>query len=528
MCNRIKFYITLATAVLLACPLVFTAPVIAATAEEMVMPGPVIEGHAKYEKDCEECHKRFDGPAQRKLCMDCHKKVKRDIELFEGYHGRFKPARKIQCRDCHTDHKGRGADIVKLEKTNFKHKFTDFPLKGKHRQTACSSCHKKGKKYREAKKKCFDCHEKDDRHKTGLGKKCEDCHSPVSWLKVSFDHDVNKFKLRGKHRQIACVSCHANERYEDMPMKCVDCHKINDIHKGELGDDCKACHSPKSWKSIGFDHDTETEFPLEGRHKKIKCQACHKKDPREEKLEKDCYSCHKLNDKHQGLFGRKCATCHNPEKWDKIGFDHDKETKFAITGKHKKATCTDCHKKPLYKTKTSMVCYDCHKHDDAHSGKNGKKCGECHVDSGWKDNIVFDHDLTSFPLNGLHSVVACKECHLNRKFSGIKSKCVDCHGKKDSHKRKLGSKCETCHNPNGWRFWRFNHDKQTKFKLKGKHKKVHCHSCHNVPVKDGKPLRTRKTCVSCHEGDDPHEGQFGTNCERCHNEKSFSEVDILR
>ena len=36
----------------------------AASIESLVMPGEVIEGHAKYEEECKNCHKRFDKGAQ--------------------------------------------------------------------------------------------------------------------------------------------------------------------------------------------------------------------------------------------------------------------------------------------------------------------------------------------------------------------------------------------------------------------------------------------------------------------------------
>ena len=39
------------------------------TIERMVMPGPVIEGHAKYENECSRCHRLFSKTAQKGLCL---------------------------------------------------------------------------------------------------------------------------------------------------------------------------------------------------------------------------------------------------------------------------------------------------------------------------------------------------------------------------------------------------------------------------------------------------------------------------
>ena len=55
-----------------------------APADIMVMPGEVIEGHAKEEKDCDKCHKKFDKAAQSKLCADCHKEIAKDLAEKRG------------------------------------------------------------------------------------------------------------------------------------------------------------------------------------------------------------------------------------------------------------------------------------------------------------------------------------------------------------------------------------------------------------------------------------------------------------
>ena len=49
--------------------------------ERLVSPGALIEGHAKLEKDCSNCHATFDKGAQTRLCLDCHKAVRADIDI---------------------------------------------------------------------------------------------------------------------------------------------------------------------------------------------------------------------------------------------------------------------------------------------------------------------------------------------------------------------------------------------------------------------------------------------------------------
>lgn len=107
------------------------------------MPGEVIEGHKKYESDCSNCHVLFSKGGQNKLCLDCHKKVNKDIKKKRGFHGKEKSIGISTCKSCHTEHKGRKADIVKLEKEIFNHNKTDFVIRGKHKATECTECHKK-------------------------------------------------------------------------------------------------------------------------------------------------------------------------------------------------------------------------------------------------------------------------------------------------------------------------------------------------------------------------------------------------
>lgn len=92
------------------------SPLWAQNIESVVMPGKLIRGHVDSESDCRLCHVRFDRAAQAGLCLDCHKDIAGDVRDKRGYHGRL---RDKQCRACHTDHKGRDADIVVLDENKF-------------------------------------------------------------------------------------------------------------------------------------------------------------------------------------------------------------------------------------------------------------------------------------------------------------------------------------------------------------------------------------------------------------------------
>ncbi len=161
----------------------------AASLETLMMPGKLIEGHAKFEGQCIKCHEHFSKRGQSRLCLDCHKKVAADVRVHKGFHGRIRDIDSTECTLCHTEHKGRSADIVMLDKDTFEHSATDFPLKGAHIDVRCASCHKAGRKYREALSGCIDCHRNDDPHNGHLGTDCARCHTVQAWRKVEFDHD---------------------------------------------------------------------------------------------------------------------------------------------------------------------------------------------------------------------------------------------------------------------------------------------------------------------------------------------------
>src|SRR5690242_18876208 len=105
--------------VLLASPL--AATVHAASIEKLIMPGPVSKAHARIEGECSNCHDRANREGQTALCLDCHKEVAADINTRTRYHGRMPQSTTSQCRGCHTEHLGRGADINKLSQAGFTH-----------------------------------------------------------------------------------------------------------------------------------------------------------------------------------------------------------------------------------------------------------------------------------------------------------------------------------------------------------------------------------------------------------------------
>jgi hypothetical protein len=426
--------------------------------EKLVMPGPLIEGHAKLEKDCSNCHEPFAHKSQSALCLACHKDTRADREARRRFHGRQPEAANSECKHCHVEHKGRSADIVQLNRETFNHALTNFMLVGAHRRASCNGCHANNARFRDAPAHCINCHASIDPHKGRLGEKCDGCHNEEDWRRAKgFDHGKTRFALVGAHSEVTCAKCHAGERYKDLPRLCISCHRLQDAHAGRYGSNCQTCHTPKDWKTVQFNHDRATQFPLRGGHAKVACTTCH-------------------------------------------------------TGE-------------LYGSKLATACIACHRKDEPHKGQLGSRCEKCHNESGWRSKIAFDHDLSRFPLAGLHAVVPCEECHRTQSYKDAPHACESCH-RDTHHVGRLGTNCANCHNPNGWTRWRFDHDRQTRYALTGAHAGLHCHACHAQTNVENVTAPT--ACYACHGRDDAHQGSLGRACEKCHSTVSFNGGSVRR
>ncbi len=486
------------------------------------MPGPLSTAHASIETECAKCHAAFTRTMQRDLCLSCHDHadVKADIDSGTGFHGQSKSVEQVECATCHAEHEGRSADIVKLDSDTFDHTLTDFKLTGSHAERVCQDCHSEARRFREEPSDCFSCHETNDSHQGQLGKDCSNCHKSTHWTETSFDHDKNtSYPLSGSHQVVKCALCHTNQRYKGVSTDCYSCHQINDYHQGNFGKDCKQCHQTKNWKENNFDHGKASEFALQGQHSEISCDSCHIANQFKEPLAKECVSCHLADDVHQGVNSADCSACHNTREWKNPQFDHQKDTDFPLKSQHAKLDCRICHTGTTKDMKLDTACFSCHQIDDVHQQSLGKNCARCHSESGWSQNVVFDHDMTMFPLIGMHSVEPCEACHESQQFSETPGKCLDCHQQSDTLHETFGSDCGSCHNPNDWLLWEFDHQQRTDFALEGAHADLSCQSCHD----QGQKYTTGKhfVCADCHRNDDAHSGEFGMQCSRCHNNRSF-------
>ncbi len=509
-------------------------------------PGELHKSHQQLEgvTNCTQCHEAGEGLSPAK-CLDCHTLLAQRIAAGKGLHAKSGFA---DCGSCHIEHQGRDFDLVYWPQgmENFSHAETGFELQGAHKKVKCRDCHNPqnivnrgpllsagkdlSRTFLGLQTNCLSCHE--DTHRGQLAGNCLNCHDQDKWKPLArFDHSAARFRLSGRHQNVACESCHKTEhdaagafiRFRGMPFgDCNSCHR--DPHQGRLSGACRTCHSTSGWQVLarnGFDH-SSTRFPLTGLHKTLDCKACHKSHST--LSFGTCADCHV--DVHRGQLasGTDCSACHTTAGFSPAQFslDQHRQSDFPLLGAHRAIPCEACHQ-PLSPSAdrgrlrfrfADKTCQGCH--NNPHSGltvstinsESPNWCSACHTNNSWRD-VSFDHTITGFALEGEHARTSCKGCHKNAgntvAFGGLSQKknCSSCH--EDVHRGQLASAngqtdCARCHAPAGWKNIAFNHNRDSRFKLDGAHIGLECAACHPRQG-DGKTLTFKPldtSCTACH------------------------------
>ncbi|MDH5542113.1 MAG: hypothetical protein OEY64_04020 [Nitrospinota bacterium] len=543
----------------------------------LISPGDLSYLHDEVEglTNCTKCH-ALRGGIPNEGCLDCHKDINERLKARKGYHTTVSDKK---CIECHPDHKGTAFTLIEWDQKKFDHNATGYKLLFKHEKVDCEKCHtaktKKGvRSFLGLQTTCFACHEKDDKHKGKLGKECETCHTEKDWKETLFNHDKTKYPLRGKHLKAKCETCHPQkdkgiftvEKYDTCTAPgCHDTKERGFFTHGEQfkGRKCEECHTVNGWKPSEFKHEDSKYkgYKLEGKHAEVKCEKCHRADPgTKEVLFKpfdtstcNTPNCHDTRERggltHGEQFkGQKCENCHTVKAWKETLFKHEdpKYKGYKLDGKHAELKCEKCHRpdpttkqarfKPFdTKTCNSAECHDTKERGGLTHGEQfkGQRCDDCHTTKAWKEP-TFKHDnpkYKGYKLEGKHAEVKCEKCHLidpattkphykpidtkecnNKGCHDTKEKGAFTHG--DQFKDK---KCDDCHTAKGWKELKFQHNRDSKYSLIGKHAETKCEKCHMKKNEQTvwKPLET--TCYACHKKDDKHKGEFGQKCEECHN-----------
>ena len=366
---------------------------------------------------------------------------------------------------------------------------------------------------------------------------CRLCHVGEDWHTIAedftFDHAAQTgVALSGAHTQAECLRCH-NDRGPVAVFAargCAGCHE--DVHLGQLGTDCGACHEERDWRAREeIVRHEQTRFPLVGAHAAVACRRCH---PGGEvgaftPVEAECIGCHladlarAVSPDHAAMgFSSSCDECHIPTTWGGAGFIHS----WPLTGAHRTLVCDACHTDGGYGG-VSSDCYSCHAQeyneasDPNHVVDNfPTNCELCHGTSTW-DGASFNHSwvtgacvdchlddymaTTDPDHQALGFALTCQDCHDTSGWdgatfdhSGTIGECAACHlddylATNDPDHQAVGfpTTCEDCHGTNTWSGATFDHD----FPIdSGKHRDFDCTDCHLNPSDF-----SSFSCTHCHD-----------------------------
>ncbi len=354
-------------------------------------------------------------------------------------------------------------------------------------------------------------------------------------------HNATAFPLDGKHRTLACESCHVGNTYKGTPTRCFDCHwtrRQDDRYRLQLGTQCEQCHRSTTWAATQWDHNVMTAMPLGVAHRQLTCTSCHTSNGFKG-TQVTCASCHLQNYQatrtpNHGAAGfpTNCEVCHrvNDTRFTQARFDH--QASYPLVGNHAQATCATCHRSNVFKG-TPRDCVGCHQGQYQRTTTPNHvaagfptTCENCHrpSDPSFK-GANFNHNQT-FNLVGRHAQATCASCHVNNVFKGTPRDCVGCH--QGQYQRTttpnhvaagFPTTCENCHRPSDPSFKGANFNHNQTFNLVGRHAQATCASCHVNNVFKGTP----RDCVGCHQGQyqrttTPNHvaAGFPTTCENCH------------
>jgi hypothetical protein len=467
----------------------------------------------------------LDGKHAALPCRDCHQpRFQRD---------RRDPARRFlglapACGSCHADpHAGRlGSACARCHGAadwkstpGFDHARTAYPLRGKHATLACAPCHRREGAPRPVyaplpHRECSDCHA--DPHARRLGADCSRCHVETGFRQVTkgeFDHDRTRYPLRGAHGTVACARCH--DRAARPPFAaCAGCHA--DPHRGRAtlvgkAPDCGACHTLRAFRPAVLAAALHAAFPLEGKHAGVACARCHPTGAQGVTFRPPharCADCHR--DPHAFTPALSCEPCHRVAGWtpSTVGAAEHAAYRLKLEGAHASAPCTSCHRPPpkreLALRGLPLACAACHR--DVHAFAPARDCAACHDARSFAPGRIgpADHAAFAYPLEGAHAAVPCSGCHadllgprprLAVSFRDSRRECAACH--QDPHRPSLGTACGSCHDPSAFRpARRFDHDRDTRFRLGPAHAPLACAACHGEGRWRGVPSR----CEACHGG----------------------------
>jgi hypothetical protein len=212
---------------------------------------PLLGAHTRV--GCKDCHTgTFTAPVPS-TCSGCH------LDPHAGELG-------ARCSGCHDEASWKSRFAADA------HRFTAFPLIGRHAALPCEECHGEAREARFSRPvaDCAECHLNDyartaltevNHLALGIDRDCKTCHTPWRFSPARFpQHDACFEVSAGPHSEMPCRTCHTQipavaavgTDCHRQSVACASCHehvcaKSDPIHKNVPGYGCSSsqcyeCH----------------------------------------------------------------------------------------------------------------------------------------------------------------------------------------------------------------------------------------------------------------------------------------------
>lgn len=204
---------------------------------------------------------------------------------------------------------------------------------------------------------------------------CEDSRARDAWAWGK--RQALPGPLSPAHERLAddCAVCHTPIRGVEA-QACIACHALNGalvarqttaFHASIA--DCAGCHlehaGPNGLRRR-MDHDLFAEIAT-------RLASTPSSGAPDGRL-LDCSRCHGLQDRHAGLFGDDCASCHGTDLWKVAGYRHPTP---------RSRDCAQCHQAPPSHYMEHFRMLSAKVARQEHASVN--ECYQCHLTTAWTD-----------------------------------------------------------------------------------------------------------------------------------------------
>jgi len=224
--------------------------------QRMANPGELSKAHAFLDHNCSACHTPVKG-VEAVNCAVCHANddsiLQRQPTAFHADVG--------SCKDCHSEHGGRNAEITSMDHNVFA---------------------KIGRRQLEKATKSSG----------------DESAALLRWLKQSGTES---------DRPVPSAFVHPALSNAERTLDCASCHSNDDRHFGLFSNDCAACHETKKWNLPEFRHPSPASQD---------CAQCHQAPPSHYMMHFKMISAKVAAKPHAKV--SECYTCHQTTSWPDI------------------------------------------------------------------------------------------------------------------------------------------------------------------------------------------------------------------